>query len=430
MARSRDPLLVAAVLAATALPATTAQASEWALSPSVFVQLTLGRNWNAGIGTDFRSTFLNSCASCLVNNTTMGLGVFGQFVFQFRGDGLMVGAGIHGQRYSGLDYTNWEPKSLTAELGWAYRRGLRNGKSGHGALVGLSYYTRPWDLAARATLVHTDSGWLPEGHFLTGLREPGVSSLKELPTGIGRPQRDGDAFALGQVYLRSTQSDGKRIHLDTTRLAIGLDWMEAARAEAASVPAFLALACDLADAGAPVSLVGRALFAAVEELGHAKSSAAIAGAVLQCDVAVEVPPLVSAKETTQKALLERLAVDSWRDGLIGEAAAAQQAAIGARTARVPAIQRTLAAIAKEEATHAQLAADVVAWSIAVGGQAVAERVLAVANEDVAEPAPSLPEGVSVARWQAAGRVTAADAGAAHRQATQLARRSALQLVVG
>lgn len=180
---------------------------------------------------------------------------------------------------------------------------------------------------------------------------------------------------MGRVFVRGGHFKRRDVTSAVKRAAIGVEWVEAARAEAASIPAFMALARDLTRADAPQTLVTRALVAAGDEVRHARACAKIAQRYLGRPVAVEVPQLlVATQDSSPTALLSRLAVESWKDGCLGEGEAAARAGTRVPLAVDRLMKRSLATIAREEATHAGLAWDVLSWATKTGGTPVREAV--------------------------------------------------------
>ena len=86
----------------------------------------------------------------------------------------------------------------------------------------------------------------------------------------------------------------------------------------------------------------------------------------------------------------RLAIGLLVDGCLGEGVAADVAA-GARSARDPAIRTVLEMIASDEATHAELGWDVLAWCLAEGGAEVGRAVEVRIGQLGRELAPQLPD---------------------------------------
>lgn len=145
------------------------------------------------------------------------------------------------------------------------------------------------------------------------------------------------------------------------RAALARHWHHAALSEHASVPAFSRLSMTLMALGAPGRLVDRAHHAAREEIGHARLAFSIASAYAETEVAPgPLTELANAPSITAKSL-RALAAESLIDGCLLEGFAA--AALGAGQAHVAdrSLRAALASIAREEASHAQLAWDIVDW---------------------------------------------------------------------
>lgn len=127
---------------------------------------------------------------------------------------------------------------------------------------------------------------------------------------------------------------------------------EMAHLEAASVIAFRSLAGELRDHGAPDALVARALAAAVDEVAHARVTAAIARArgAAVAEAAADPAP---ARD------LAEIAVDNAAEGCVREGFGALVATWQAAAAGDPRFRRAMARIAVDETRHAELA-----WAIA------------------------------------------------------------------
>lgn len=159
--------------------------------------------------------------------------------------------------------------------------------------------------------------------------------------------------------------------------ALCTSWERRAQAEWASVPAFVQLAEQLRVADAPVGLIDRALDAAQDELRHAvmtaRASMCYGGAPLRLG---RVTPATRAHAQGRDALA-RLAVESWIDGCLGEGKAAAAVACEADLAPASELAAMQRAIAADEARHAELAWDVLAWALAAGGDDVRHALAAV-----------------------------------------------------
>jgi hypothetical protein len=117
------------------------------------------------------------------------------------------------------------------------------------------------------------------------------------------------------------------------------------------------------------------------------------------------------------ASLAELAASAVREGCVGESIAAVLAAEQLARATDPAVREALAAIADDEARHAELAFRAVAWALAAGGAEVRAAV-AAAFEDAARRLPEAgdpgedPTGALAAHGRldaVAGRAAAARA---------------------
>lgn len=239
--------------------------------------------------------------------------------------------------------------------------------------------------------------------------EAGISLAVKLPWAIvgeprfitvphGRPLRvDGRA-------VRAPLRLGRRLPPArlprAERRALAAMWLEDALEEHASVAAFAKLARDLAARGAPAALVGEAERAAADEADHARRCFAVAGRLL--GRAVDAVPV--AVPAGPPPSLAEMALDSLREGCLGEAVAAEQARQAADQAE-GSVAHHLRVIAADEARHARLSAQVVAWAEGVGGARVRRQVAeAVASlPRCAVPRPE-PVGAAARAW---GRLDAA-----------------------
>jgi len=158
---------------------------------------------------------------------------------------------------------------------------------------------------------------------------------------------------------------------------LAAQWEQRAKAEWASVPAFLQLAEQLRIAGAPQRLIARAHHAAEDELRHAVATARAAVVYSGAPINLgQVTPATRAPARGRDALV-RLAAESWVDGCLGEGKAAAAAAQEARLAETPKLRELQTMIAVDEARHADLAWDVLAWTVREGGDDVRHAMSAV-----------------------------------------------------
>lgn len=144
------------------------------------------------------------------------------------------------------------------------------------------------------------------------------------------------------------------------REALAAEWLEAARMEHASVPAFARLSLQLAALGAPADLLRRTHEAALDEVRHAERCYSLAGDFGGERHSAGAIPALAAPGRGEPVTFDSVAWESLEDGCMAEGIAAEVARRGAATATDPAVAETLAMIACDEARHAELAWDVLA----------------------------------------------------------------------
>jgi len=147
----------------------------------------------------------------------------------------------------------------------------------------------------------------------------------------------------------------------TTTGGVGEVWAGAARDEAAAVEAFTALADRLERVDAPADLVRRSRAAAADEVRHARQCRRLAIELggESAPPGADIPPSSPGASRSGAVEIVRLAVESYVDGVVGEAMAAARLELGAATA--PGLAPTLRSIAEDERAHAALGADIVRW---------------------------------------------------------------------
>ena len=223
-----------------------------------------------------------------------------------------------------------------------------------------------------------------EAGFVCGLKLP-IPVYGEWRFGVphGRPLRVAGRPVRAPIVLgaRGHQSTG----LDaSTRAALVAAWLEDARMEHASVAAFRQIETELRALGAPSALIHGARAAAADERDHARRcleivSALVGRAVFLAPIAV--PPTLPDRL--------RLATESLREGSVGEAVAAEEAARAADRAHGP-VRNHLQVIARDEARHAELSRAIVAWAVATGGDSV-RRSTQAARDALPNSVPPRPE---------------------------------------
>lgn len=168
----------------------------------------------------------------------------------------------------------------------------------------------------------------------------------------------------------SLRSPAARNLDDATRQRILMHWARAASTECASIPAFMALARDLRRASAPNSLVRAALRAAREEAVHTSLCTNLVNALGDHPMRAVVPETPTPNDASLDALLERLALESFWDGCVGEGSAATSAQHAESKTRDNATRLAQQTIAQDEAGHAELSRDILAFCISAGGRKV------------------------------------------------------------
>lgn len=157
---------------------------------------------------------------------------------------------------------------------------------------------------------------------------------------------------------------------EPTRAKLFAHWAREASAECASIPAFLALARDLARASAPRNLVDAALRAAREEATHTRLCTALANEHADVPIAACTPSTPRAADENAQGLLERLVLEAFWDGCVAEGSAAAMARRAAATAKNDTARTALNVIARDEQGHADLARDIIAFGLSLGGSSL------------------------------------------------------------
>ena len=190
--------------------------------------------------------------------------------------------------------------------------------------------------------------------------------------------------------------------------AIGREWLRDALAEHASVAAFSAFNLSLLALGAPAELVRASAAATLDEVYHARACFELASDYAGAPVG-PAPLDVSDLQigTDLASVVER----AFLDGCIGETAAALVARASLDGCDAPRARAALERIAEDEARHAELAWQFVAWAVQRGGEAIVQ-VLQCALEQ-AESAEQAGDNcraneAAPVEWRRAGRLSDAE----------------------
>ncbi|UQA57565.1 hypothetical protein [Polyangium aurulentum] len=347
-------------------------------SVGVLLSFSVGARPAFGIGIDLRYThyvelpYRSSLAAS--NENYYGLGAFFQASY-LRGGAGRFAVGGHGGFYDEKIY------SLDGELGFTYRTASIDGKEPGGPALHLGFTP----IFSLFLLEHGPSfrGAIglakdTKSEFIIGhdFRAPTTCMIMGCSLfGSGRPLRaEAEAepvrarvrFAPGAPRRRAPQTPMD----ETTRARLFAHWARETSAECASVPAFLALARDLARAGAPRALVTQALRAAREEAAHTALCTEIASDHAPAPILADTPAVPPSSDTDEASLLKRLALDSFWDGCVAEGGAAAQARRMRHFAGDARVCEALSVIARDEQGHADLSERILAFCLARGGKPV------------------------------------------------------------
>lgn len=221
------------------------------------------------------------------------------------------------------------------------------------------------------------------------------SGFSCMPAGcsIGRPFLVEDCERLAPVWeRRDWRADV--VELDVSRLSSDIrenaaqGWIAIARMEHASIAAFARFGLQLLQLGAPPSLVERNTAAMADETRHAKLAFAIASQL--AGRALGPGPLSIDGSLEAVTLLDVLRL-VFREGCVGETAAALEARQAADYARVPLLRETLLTIAEDETRHAQLAWQFVSWALTRDPQGVGVVLTAELERALAESPATVTE---------------------------------------
>ncbi|MDP3275359.1 MAG: ferritin-like domain-containing protein [Deltaproteobacteria bacterium] len=230
---------------------------------------------------------------------------------------------------------------------------------------------------ACAPIVHTDPGGcvpsveypcgIPGGAVSPGISERCRSLCAAVPhTGPGPMDYCGSSNPFGDRTRSNTVYCGACVG---GRLIEGLalvqagqhhktpgDWLaETASMEAIAAVAFERLSQELSGLGAPEGLVQGALRAACDERRHA----AVVG--LWASRVGREPTAIASREAPARTLAD-IAIENAAEGCVRETLGAAMMAWQAQHARDPAMREDFAAIADEEAQHAQWSWELDAWA--------------------------------------------------------------------
>ena len=139
---------------------------------------------------------------------------------------------------------------------------------------------------------------------------------------------------------------------------IGIQWLQQAEAEHASVASFARHTLQLMSIGAPSELLHRSQAASIDEIKHAKMCYGFASIFLDQDMN---PGSLDVENSLEKVEIKDIIQSVIHEGCIEESLAAIEAHFRAKIAEDFAIKTTLKEIADDETKHAKLAWDTITW---------------------------------------------------------------------
>lgn len=156
------------------------------------------------------------------------------------------------------------------------------------------------------------------------------------------------------------------------RSRLAAAWTRDALDEHASVASFARLALELLAVGAPAELVSLAQRAMGDEIRHAELCFGLASAYVGEPVGPSALSMTGALGA--RTSLAEVASAAVREGCVGETIAAFIAGSARDGATDPAVRAALGVIARDEASHAELAWKLVAWALRTGDADVARAI--------------------------------------------------------
>jgi len=255
----------------------------------------------------------------------------------------------------------------------------------------------PLGIGATACGSSTDSGHTTVPATVPGTT-PSTDTVVHLFTGRPLRRRNGKARWARARRGTSRLTDQVALELPSAvRAALADHWRRQGELEHASIIAFHDLAVRLEAVHAPGRLVAAAQHAAQQEADHAQRCFELAGRYEGRSYSAGRLNRPLRIRRSRVAELRALAVEAFRDGVVNEGYAAWVAEEQGLRAVDGRVRTTLAVIARDEAEHASLSAEVLAWCVEVGGEPVSNAVaLAAASLPHRMTAAVVPDGLDAA----------------------------------
>lgn len=184
----------------------------------------------------------------------------------------------------------------------------------------------------------------------------------------GRPLRIQGETVITQVNLEgvSNWAQGPRPNCadldEATRAALEILWLQDARGEHASIPAFSRISWELAAIGAPSELLERAHKAALEEINHARICFALAEGYGGRPYFVQpIPKMLQGGLDLANDPIKVITTETIFDGCLMEGFFANVASMAATQCEEPAVLAALKQIAYEEKSHSAFSWALLEW---------------------------------------------------------------------
>jgi len=333
--------------------------ADWGTWGGVGVHWSWGSGWDWG----FEAFFDLLSADPFTPGPYAGASLLVDFM-ESPTEGTQVSFALHG------GYGQYAIASAQAEVGFGYRSGRYRSKDelAWADFVGVKAHHFTLTSAARGSFARGEAVYQLGLNSNTAVGAVLGLAIGSLTTVDGRPLRAEE----GMAPLPDINIDHWLQEIDVldSREQIVAMWARRAQQEWASIPAFAQLIQQLRAVGAPEVFSRRAARAAEQEMQHAVLTAGMTAKVWGSGVSL-APADVNTRAPAQgREGLKRLAVESWLDGCLGEGFAALGAAKEAEVTSDPHALSTLHQIARDEQGHAELAWDILAWSMAQGDDVV------------------------------------------------------------
>lgn len=164
----------------------------------------------------------------------------------------------------------------------------------------------------------------------------------------------------GSQWLNEVPTTEQSLSFDQCKL-VAQHWISAARMEQASVAAFARFALQLMHLGAPPELLADTSLAMQDEIDHAQRCFTLAAQY--SGQAISAGPLALDGALDQELAAERIAVDVFLEGCVGETVAAIEALEMKELASQDHVKETLEVITRDEHKHALLAWRSLDWML-------------------------------------------------------------------